>query len=133
MGSVQTRIIELTRIPRFKEDAQQPWVTKEGIIQLSVWMHPKSTMTLEDVARLIEQYAVNTTAQQLQQQATVNPLAGAASNNTTYSGIVNSMTFRGQVINRSQLFNYAAVDYMKDGENFSFLMTQTFQVCCVVV
>ena len=65
MGSVQTRIIELTRIPRFKEDAQQPWVTKEDIIQLSVWMHPKSTMTLEDVARLIEQYAVNTTAQQL--------------------------------------------------------------------
>ncbi len=86
MGSVQTRIIELTGIPRFKEDAQQPWVTrlasrqlfacnsdglrvywvtKEGIIQLSVWMHPRSTMTLEDVARLIEQYAVNTTAQQL--------------------------------------------------------------------
>ncbi len=133
MGGIQSHVTELSAIPRFKEDAQQPWVTKEGLYQFSIWMHPKNTMTLEDVARLIEQYAANKTAQQLQQQATVNPIAGAASNNTTYTGVVNSMTFRGQVIDRSQLFNYAAVDYMKEGENFSFMATQTFKICCVVV
>ncbi len=133
MGSIHSRIIELTGIPHFKEDANQPWVTKEGLVQLSIWMQADSTMTLEDVARLIEQYAVNSASQQLQQQATVHPLASATSNSTTYTGIVNSMTFRGQVMNRSQLVNYAAIDYMKDEENFSFLMTQTFQICCVIV
>ncbi len=132
MGGVQSNVTQLTGIPRFKDDAVQPWVTKEGLIQVSIWMQPNSTMTLEDVARLIEQYATNLTSQQLHHAGNANALAAPAANNTTYTGVVNNMTFRGQTFDRSQLIKCTAVEYMKDGENFGFIMTQTFQTCCVV-
>ncbi len=133
MGSVSSNVTPLTVTPRYKDDADHPWVTREGVIQISVWMNPRTTMTLEDVAQLIEQYAANTVSQQLNQQAATNVMVKAASKNINYQGQISSMTFRGQVIERVQMATYPATEYMRDGENFNLFMTQLFSVCCVLV
>ncbi len=131
MGASSSSVTPLTVTPHYKDDADQAWVTREGLIQLSIWLSPHTTMTLEDVALLVEQFAANSTTQQVQQQAANNRLASTS--NIKYQGRVNSMTFRGQTIDRAQMPNYLAKDYLKEGENFNMLATQHVSICCTIV
>ncbi len=133
MGGVSSNITPFTVTPRYKDDADHPWVTKQGAITISVWMSPRTTMTLEDVALLIEQFAANTISQQLKLQSAANPVANATNKNLNYQGEINSMTFRGQIIERAQMATYPATEYLRDGEKFNLFMTQRVSVCCVLV
>ena len=125
MASYSSRNTPLTCTPHFKADADQPWVTMDSIIAVSLWMSPNSPMTLEDVAQLIENFA----ATQVQQQLAGQPLSG----NVKYQGSVLSMTFRQQTIQRAQMTSLAAKDYIREGENFNLILNQTTTSCCVIV
>ena len=125
MASYSSRNTPLTCTPHFKPDADQPWVTMDSIIAVSLWMSPNTFMTLEDVAQLIENFA----ATQVQQQLSGQPLCG----NVKFRGSVLSMTFRQQTIQRAQMVSLAAKDYIHEGENFNLLLNQTTTICCVIV
>ena len=97
----------VTCTPHYKDDAHQPWVVQEGVGIISVWMSPNTSLKLEDIAQLIENFA----ATQVNQKVMY------------YSGTVQSMTFRGQTILRGQMADYFAKDYMNDGETFNLRFT----------
>ena len=137
MAGIRSQSHTVTCTPRYKYDADRPWITQEGVGIISLSLHPKSEMTLEDVARLIENFASGQVADQLASQ----PMATRATNIRLRSTICN-MTFRRETIQRAQMLNYRAVDYMQDGEPFNLLYTFTttstitpwmlFCPCCVV-
>ena len=92
-------------------------------------------MTLEEVAKLIENFSASQVSQQLSHSAAQNPLAAAAANASNYRGEVYSMTFRGQNITRSQMQDFPAKDHLREGEPFNMIFTQTitsnvFAVLC---
>lgn len=93
----------VTCTPHFKSDAEQPWVVQEGVGVISLWMHPDSNMTLEDVAALIESFASSQVDQRM----------------INYSGRIHNATFRGQTIVREQMSARLARDYVRDGEPFN--------------
>ena len=62
----------ITCTPHIKEDAERPWITQEGDGQISVWMHPKSSMTLEEVAKLVENAAVSQAESQAEETQDIN-------------------------------------------------------------
>ena len=129
MASSSSRNTPLTCTPHFKADADQPWVTMDSVIALSLWMSPKTPMTLEDVAQLIENFAATLVQHQLAGQ----PNARVLSSMVKFRGSVLSMTFRQQTIQRAQMASLAANDYIHEGENFNFLLNQTMTLCCVIV
>ena len=95
-----------TCTPRFKQDAHNAWVTQDGDDRLCIWLHPQSPMTLEDAAKVIDNYNTSTRRQY---------------SHLVPDLVVENMTFRGQTITRSQMVNDRAVDFMKDNEPFSLL------------
>ena len=97
----------VTCTPRYKDDAHQPWVVQEGVGIISVWMSPNTSLKLEDIAQLIENFA----ASQVNQKVVY------------YNGTVQNMTIRGQTILRAQMTDYFAKDYMRDGETFNLRFT----------
>ena len=48
-----------TCTPHFKQDAQNAWITQDGEFKLCIWLHPQSSITLEDAARLIDEYVMS--------------------------------------------------------------------------
>lgn len=104
-------------VPHYKEDAERPWITQDGLWGISVWLSPKSGIMLSDVAKLIEdKIAANSTS-----AVNVNQTVVAATN-VQQQGTVQSMTFRGQMIPRPQMSNSRAVDYLHDGETFDLFV-----------
>lgn len=101
MGTRVDSVIACT--PHFNSDAEKPWVVQEGIGVISVWMHPESNMTLEDLANLVESFASSQVDQRM----------------VYYSGKVRNATFRGQIIVREQMASHFARDYIRDGEKFN--------------
>ena len=95
-----------TCTPHFKQDAQTAWITQDGEFKLCIWLHPQSSITLEDAARLIDEYVMSRLRQ-------------GPGGHLTPDQVVDSMTFRGQSIARAQMASYRAVDYMRDDEPFS--------------
>ena len=135
MVSLQPGSHTVTCTPHFKNDADRPWITQEGVGIISISLHPKSDITLEDVAKLIENFA----SRQVTDQRATQPAAIQAMN-IQFRNTVYNMTFRGEIIQRAQMVNYRAVDYMRDGEPFNLLYNFTATVkpwmlfcsCCIV-
>ena len=123
MSSHSTSSITFSVLPKYKNDAEEPWVTQEGQLNMSVWLHPKTSMTLEDVAKLIEKFASSMVSEQLNQASAQNPTVMSMAN-INYQGTVHMMTFRGQNIRREQMINCSAKEYMRDGETFNMMFTQ---------
>jgi len=116
IAGVRSRSHPVTCTPRYKYDADRPWITQEGVGIISLSLHPNSEMTLEDVARLVENFASGQVADQLALQ----PMATQAAN-VRFHGTICNMTFRRETIQRAQMLKYRAVDYIQDGEPFNLL------------
>ena len=125
MGGVSSRVTPFTCNPIFKDDVDKPWVASESITALSIWMNPNTNMFLEEVARMIEEFA----ATLIREQLSAHVMGGSVK----YQGDIISMTFRGQKIDRAHFANCRARDYMRNGETFNLLMSQTSTVCCTLV
>ena len=103
-------IIGFTCRPHYKEDADHCWMTREGELDIrstnrivSLWMPAQNSLTLEDVARLMENLASSEVDRRLE----------------SYSGSIDNMTFRGETIPREQLKSVFAKDYIREGESFT--------------
>ena len=120
MSSTKTGSATFSCTPHYKEDADKPWVTLESELAFSIWLSPKSSMTLEDAAKLIENFAAGQVSRQLALRD--DPVV-----NYNYQGVVCSMTFQGQDIQRTQMTNCSAKDYMREGEPFNLIFTQTYR------
>ena len=70
-------------------------------------MPPNSSLKLEDIAQLIENFAASLVNQKI----------------VSYNGTVWNMTFHGQTILRAQMADYFAKDYIRDGETFNLYYT----------
>ena len=116
---MSTTSVTYSCTPHYKEDADKPWVTLESELAYSIWLSPKSSMTLEDVAKLIESFVTGQISQQL---AHKDPVV-----NYNYEGVVRSMIFRGQDIQRTQMANYSVKDYVREGEPFNLVFRPNLQ------
>ena len=131
MASVRSGSHTVTCTPHFKNDADRPWITQEGVGIISISLHPKSDITLENVAKLIENFA--------SRQVTATQQEAIQAMHIQFRKTVYNMTFRGEIIQRAQMVNYRAVDYMRDGEPFNLLYNFTATVkpwmffcsCCI--
>ena len=120
MASV-TETHTVTCTPHFKIDAERPWITQEGVGIISISLHPKSEITLEDVAKLIENFSSRQVADRLATQ----PILTQAMN-VQFRHTVDDITIRGEIIQRAQMVNYRAVDYLYDGEPFNLSFVYNF-------
>ena len=120
MAGVRSGSYTVTCTPHFKNDAERPWITQEGVGIISISLHPKSEITLEDVAKLIENFSSRQVADQVATQPTITQTVNFQFRSTVYN-----MTFRGEIIQRAQMVTYRAVDYMRDGEPFNLLYNFT--------
>ena len=68
MANVRSGSHTVTCTPHFKNDADRPWITQEGVGIISISLHPKSDITLEDAAKLIENFASRQVSDQLATQ-----------------------------------------------------------------
>ena len=136
MASV-TETHTVTCTPHFKIDAESPWITQEGVGIISISLHPKSEITLEDVAKLIENFSSRQVADRLATQPILTQAMNVQIRHT-----VDDITIRGEIIQRAQMVNYRAVDYLYDGEPFNLLYNFTtgiavkpqifFCSCCIL-
>lgn len=112
---MKTKARTVTCTPHFKEDADSPWITQEGVDDLSLWMSPNSDMTLDDIAELVEQFGVeNAVAEE--------PCAQMM--RLRYSVFFATIP-RGGVIGRDLQKRYRAQDVLHDGEPFTFMYAFT--------
>ena len=116
MAGVRSGSYTVSCTPHFKNDAERPWITQEGVGIISISLHPKSEITLEEVAKLIENFSSRQVADQVATQPTITQTVNFQFRSTVYN-----MTFRGEIIQRAQMVTYRAVDYMRDGEPFNLL------------
>ena len=79
-------------------DAQRAWVTREGL-NLKVSFNPNSGITLEDLVKVINDEISQRPAR------------------------ITRVTIKGQVLKKSVLGNYKAVDYLPDKESFNCHIT----------
>ena len=98
MVSVKSGSATVTCTPHFKNDAERPWITQEGVGIISISLHPNSEITLEEVAKLIENFASRQVADQIATQPTVTQTMNVQFRSTVYN-----MTFRGEIIQRAQM------------------------------
>ena len=84
---------------------------------------------------MIENFASRQVADRLATQPTVTQTMNVQFHRTVYN-----MTFRGEIIQRAQMVNHHAMDYMYDGEPFNLLYNFTnglavtprmFCPCCI--
>ena len=104
-------------------------------LAFSIWLSHTSGMTLEDAAKLLETFAS-------EQQLLHDTAQSSVMANVNYQseGVLSSMIFRGEKIQRSQMADCSAKDYMREGEPFNVVFTQTYMVnpmtmicpCCAV-
>ena len=125
MVSPQPGSHTVTCTPHFKNDADRPWITQEGAGIISISLHPNSDITLENVAKLIENFA---SRQVTDRRATTAHPTALQVMDIQFRNTVYNMTFRGEIIQRAQMVNYRAVDYMRDGEPFNLLHNFTATV-----
>ncbi len=112
---MSSRAETVTCTPHFKQDADRAWVTQEGAGILSLWMNPNSDMTLEDIAKLIEQFGEKQVADQLAAQPSSRLV------NVNFTNSIHNATIRGETFQRAQFVNYHAKEYLHDGEPFNLL------------
>ena len=106
--------VTITCSPHFKKDAEQPWVTQEGDGIISLWMHTRLSLTLEKVAKLIENAAIS------QAQSQAGNLSGWDLH-YQYTATIHNMTIRGRTISQEEMASYPAKDHIRDGETFNLL------------
>ena len=71
-------------------------------------------MTLEEVAKLVENAAVSQAESQAEETQGINL-------RYQYSATIHNVTIRGQIISREQLDSYPAKDHIHDGETSNLL------------
>ena len=106
--------------PHYKDDIDKPWVNMEGMLNFSIWLGPKSTMTLENVATLIQEFLHSLFSNQTIQ--TPPPSWTRAIDRTTKINMeitIQSMSFRGESTPRAQMATLEATDYLHDQEPFN--------------
>ena len=129
-------------VAHYKDDIDKPWVSMEGM-NFSLRLHPKSTMTLEDLAKLIEDFLNSLFASNnssLQLPATQQLRVVQKVDVKVQVCLIKSLVFRGESMARAQFATLQAVDYLRDQEPFnvvyevtsSFVGTRTVSgvFCC---
>ena len=104
-------------IPHYKDDVDKPWVNMGGMMNLSVWLHPKSTMTLEEVTQLIEGFLRSLYSNQTVQAQ--QRFGISTTSETNMKPTILSMSFRGETTARAQMATLNATDYLHDQEPFN--------------
>jgi hypothetical protein len=105
--------------PHYKDDVDKPWCSREGILNIALFLSPKSTMSLEDLAKMIEEF-LHTIHTDSGIQA--NQLQGAFQINVNmkYEMNILSMIFQGESMPRSaQMSTLQAKTFLRDEEPFS--------------
>ena len=120
-----TRITNtISCVPHYKDDIDKPWVSMEGMMNLSLRLHPKSTMTLEDLAKLIEDFlhslfANNSSLQARQQFGVIQKV------DVKVQVCLKSLAFHGESMARAQFATLQAMDYLQDQEPFNVVYELT--------
>ena len=109
----------------YEGDTDHCWMTREGQVDInrivSLWMPAENTLTLEDVARLMDKLAASEVDLRLE----------------SFIGRINNMTFHSQTIPREQMRSLLAKDYIYEGESFTANLTASRRVkqrvLCILV
>lgn len=114
MASVGAGIVLLSCTPHYT-DAAASWVTQDSQCAFSVWFNPAQGLMLEDLAKTIEQHAIE--------------MADIQSQNAPGAKVklniqIQRFAIRGQLYARQYLPNYKAGDVLKDKEAFNVLVWQ---------
>ena len=103
--------------PHYKDDVDKPWCSREGVINIALFLSPKSTMSLEDLAKMIEEF-LHTIHTDSGMQVTQLTLQTNVS--TKYEMNIQSMIFQGESMPRSaQMSTLQAKTFLRDQEPFS--------------
>lgn len=103
--------------PHYKDDVDKPWCSREGVINIALFLSPKSTMSLEDVAKMIEEFLHTIHTDSGMQ---VTQLTFQTNVSVKYEMNIQSMIFQGESMPRSaQMSTLQAKTFLRDQEPFS--------------
>lgn len=112
--------------PHYKDDVEKPWCNREGIINIALFLSPKSTMSLEDLAKMIEEF-LHTIHTDSSTSTQTNQGAFQTNMNVKYQVNVRSMVFQGESMPRSaQMSTLQAKTFLRDQEPFSVVYELSF-------
>ena len=103
--------------PHYKDDVDKPWCNREGMLNIALFLSPKSTMSLEDLAKMIEEFLHTIHA-----DSGIQSHHGAFQTNLSvkYQVNIQSMVFQGERMPRSeQMSTLQAKTFLRDQEPFS--------------
>ena len=103
--------------PHYKDDVDKPWYSREGLVNLSVWLSPKSTMSLEDLAKMIEDFLHTVHTDSSVQSTTQQTFQ--ISMDIRFQVNIQSMSFQGENIPRAQMSTLQAKVFLRDQEPFN--------------
>ena len=119
----------ITCTPHFKEDIDidKSWVSADmGPTILSIYLHPKSDMTLEDAVKKIETFSSSHFTNSLNTSTATNvtePILGNRSRIATassqYTVTITSCVIRGDNIQRHEMSGHRVGNTLHDGESVS--------------
>ena len=114
--------------PHYKDDVDKPWCTREGILNITLFLSPKSTMSLEDLAKLIEEFLHTIHADSA--MGNRGPHGTFQTNtNVKYEMYIQNMIFQGESMPRSaQMSTLQAKTFLRDQEPFSVVYELRFSV-----
>ena len=116
----------VTCIPHFKDDADNPWVTKESDVLIRYWFNPKKTHNLLQIAESIEAWTQDTFQQNMQE----NRLIACCIRN--YSIIICKMEIRGKSYDRQAFETLSTESILLNEEPFNMTVSVNFSACTIL-
>ena len=110
--------------PHYKDDVDTPWCNREGMLNIVLFLSPKSTMSLEDLAKMIEEFL-----RTIHADGSIQANHGTFQTNLSVQYYVNilSMVFQGESMPRStQMSTLQAKTFLRDQEPFSVVYELRF-------
>ena len=103
--------------PHYKDDVDKPWCSQVGMMNVAIFLSPKSTMSLEDLAKMIEGF-LHTVHADSGMQANQGMFQTNVS--VKYDINIRSMVFQGESMPRSaQMSTLQAKTFLRDQEPFN--------------
>jgi len=116
----------ITCIPHFKDDADNPWVTKKSDVLIHYWFNPDETHNLLQVAESIEAWNQNHFQQTMQE---IGLLACCVCN---YSFIICNMEIRGKIYDWQAFEILSTKSILHNEEPFTMRVRVNGTLCTIL-
>jgi len=113
--------------PHFKDDAENPWITRESQLLIHYWFNPGKTQTLHQVVESIEAWGLNEYQQQVQRSSALKCCY------PDYSLTIDNVEIRGTTYDRQAMTTLYTSSALHNEEPFTMRVHARVLVRCTIL